>query len=200
MPGSIQILLTFWCLSASFLATISAPLIPVNNELERTIEKRQTFERRTDSEPAHRAQLIKVPVHLWIEGKGSPSEHWSLIIDHKNGFGAQMAHAPSHEPLGKESPLIPIGFVYRLEKTSKLENLGCTASFETKEEMNHVFSQLVEIQMTKKPRQVGGNCMDYVKKALSVLKEGDHIPKIPPRFTRIYRNNYKSVRKKVWGT
>ncbi|KAF9058606.1 hypothetical protein BDP27DRAFT_1432478 [Rhodocollybia butyracea] len=197
----IKILLALSWVLATFLTTIASPLIiPVNgNDAGMTrIEIRQALDRRVKSKPlskpvAKREQPIKVPVQLWIAHKGKGDEHWALVIDSKNGFEAVISGNPTAYPLK------PRKFFYNKELNQNLMDLGCQATFETREKMDDVFSKLEKIDMPTLAIKKGGNCMDYVRKALEVLEAGNHISKIPTTFEKLWESNYNEVQKRVWG-
>ncbi|KAF9066522.1 hypothetical protein BDP27DRAFT_1423769 [Rhodocollybia butyracea] len=183
----LQFLLTLLLVSASFLATIASPLmILVNlghNDLG-IVENRETL--------VSKAQPIEVPVALWTAHEGETNEHWSLIIDSKNGFHAIMF-------LTDQASMVVRTFTYDVAKESALKKL-CMAKFKTKEEMDDVFSQLAKIPMTLKPTEKGGNCMDYIQKALDMLQEKGHIDKVPADIDRLLQGSYERGRRSVRHT
>ncbi|KAJ3830520.1 hypothetical protein EV361DRAFT_866821 [Lentinula raphanica] len=142
-----------------------------------------------------------VPVQLWIHAKGTDSEHWSLVIDSTRGFAAE-APDPYHQD---SQPLRPLTFSYYSDQKSqaKLMDLNCQATFENDEKMDEIFKDLVNNSKIgwggKLPREIGGNCMDYVKGALEYLVKGKNIKQMPVKFTELWDREYKEVQKKVWG-
>ncbi|KAF9063962.1 hypothetical protein BDP27DRAFT_1367582 [Rhodocollybia butyracea] len=193
----IKILLALSWVLASCLATIASPLmIPVdgdNTGMTRT-ENRRSLDRRVNSKPAAKEeQPIKVPVQLWIAHQGEAGEHWALVIDSTNGFDVQLAGNPAINLLK------PRKFNFDTNSSQKLRNLNCQATFKTKSEMDSVFSQLENLSMSVLATEKGGNCMDYVRMALTKLEHGKHILEIPPAFEKLWNDNYKEVQARVWG-
>lgn len=49
-----------------------------------------------------------------------------------------------------------------------------------------------------KPIDEGGNCVDYIKKALEELVADKALAKMPPAFTTWYGQNYKRISEDTW--
>ncbi|KAJ3714684.1 hypothetical protein C8R42DRAFT_646155 [Lentinula raphanica] len=79
-------------------------------------------------------------------------------------------------------------------------DLNCQATFENDEKMDEVFKDLVNNSKIgwggKLPREIGGNCMDYVKGALEYLVKGKNIKQMPVKFMELWDREYKEVQKK----
>ncbi|KAE9394844.1 hypothetical protein BT96DRAFT_1022311 [Gymnopus androsaceus JB14] len=169
-----------FCLWASFLAAVALPFPVTFNTVNTT-----QLERRT----------VTAPLDIWISHRGSNEEHWALVIDTVHGFDASIPDKFHQD----NNPLQPREFEYDPSKKANLISLDCTATFKNVADKQRIFKGLVGIKMMKLPRQIGGNCMDYIKAALTYLEGEKAIPGIPKKFTDLWASDYDKVQKKVWG-
>ncbi|KAF9068222.1 hypothetical protein BDP27DRAFT_1448550 [Rhodocollybia butyracea] len=142
-------------------------------------------------------EKVSYPLSLWASQIGTEQEHVSLVM---HDVLVQGVVAKSMNDF--ETPLIGHYAAYHgpttTEKT-RIIKLNENVEFASRHEFEAEVLKLSKMTLAPhKPIDEGGNCVDYIKKALEELVEEKALAKMPATFTAWYGANYKRISEGTW--
>ncbi|KAJ4487710.1 hypothetical protein J3R30DRAFT_3400407 [Lentinula aciculospora] len=160
------------------------------------------YERRTESGVSVSTVIkreIQVNVDLVISGLGK-AEHWSVDV------GPTLFQAGTRDPSTMDkfkSKLTTSHYDWDMVKhqlpNPKIIPLG-VAKFKDAADQKQALIKVEGIRMKAAAAVKGGNCLDYIKDVLKLLKKEGHITQVvAATYKKEYDANYSRVSKAVWG-
>ncbi|KAJ3929741.1 MAG: hypothetical protein NXY57DRAFT_963341 [Lentinula lateritia] len=148
---------------------------------------------------------IKANLALGILHAGQRYEHWLLAIGNDQA-GSELLSAVVK--FDKHGNALPVEYLIARKSNRRkfadynpapeVVQLG-TASFKDEREKENVIQDILAIEIDVPSNQKGGNCMDFIKSALKLMKDKGNVDQsVVGNYDDVYKKRYHDVAKNVF--
>ncbi|KAF8830806.1 hypothetical protein HHX47_DHR2001015 [Lentinula edodes] len=148
---------------------------------------------------------IEANLALGIIHAGQRYEHWLLAIGNDQA-GSELLSAVVK--FDKHGNTLPVEYLIARKSNRRkfadynpapeVVQLG-TASFKDEKEKENVIKDILAIEIDVPSNQKGGNCMDFIKSALKLMKDKGNVDEsVVGNYDDVYKKRYHDVAKKVF--
>ncbi|KAJ3878970.1 hypothetical protein F5051DRAFT_439190 [Lentinula edodes] len=160
------------------------------------------FQGRTENSAGN---PIEANLALGIIHAGQRYEHWLLAIGNDQA-GSELLSAVVK--FDKHGNTLPVEYLIARKSNRRkfadynpapeVVQLG-TASFKDEKEKENVIKDILAIEIDVPSNQKGGNCMDFIKSALKLMKDKGNVDEsVVGNYDDVYKKRYHDVAKKVF--
>ncbi|KAJ3805945.1 hypothetical protein F5876DRAFT_69360 [Lentinula aff. lateritia] len=183
--GSFSIV--FLLNSLTKIPTFSSPL-PTGD-----VPAPSRFQGRTEKSAG---KPIEVNLALGIIHAGQRYEHWLLAIGNDQAGSELLSAVVKFDKHGNTLPVEYL--IAHYNPAPEVVQLG-TASFKDEKEKENVVKDILAIEIDVPSNEKGGNCMDFIKSALKLMKDKGNVDEsVVGNYDDVYKKRYHDVAKKVF--
>ncbi|KAJ3912483.1 hypothetical protein F5877DRAFT_72360 [Lentinula edodes] len=151
------------------------------------------FQGRTENSAGN---PIEANLALGIIHAGQRYEHWLLAIGNDQAGSVLLSAVVKFDKHGNTLPVEYL--IAHYNPAPEVVQLG-TASFKDEKEKENVIKDILAIEIDVPSNQKGGNCMDFIKSALKLMKDKGNVDEsVVGNYDDVYKKWYHDVAKKVF--